>query len=643
MPAGLPEQFWRFDLGFLRWYWHERLPRRLLLRRRPRADLERAATPPLPADRLRRPRGVRHVPRLRPDHALPQRRRQPRLPLGQQLLLQGRGPRQHDDSAVRRGATSGGPRRPLSARSTPAGMRASTRTIRTTSSTRGRTVAVHRAPACTTAASFGDYGIEVDEPNSVSPPHTHMLADIPNEFGQGQAGRDDDLPDAAARPCSTPAPSTSAPARTGPHCHVVLQPLDHLSGEQPGDEITNLVGARAHRGWPRSSPAEARSRARRRRQRRLTAPTARPAAPDERGTAVADLRRRQHALPRRRPRPASGRRSAASGRSTAVRCSSSRPSSATAASSRRLRRPALLDRSRDRPRALALHSHRCGWSSPALGRPPPLRHLHRRLGCTPLSRRRDRRLLARDRTIALAADNRPLASRRRSSRAAPSTSPTSTATSTPSPPAPGAALELRQRRADQSLAFARLRTDLHRQLRRRVRRARRAHAASLIWRSGGLRQLLLDRHGHAATASTSARSTATSTRSPPEAEPVLWSFGTGSYVYASPAVWRGLVLVGSYDHAFYAINGATGSLALGLHARRADLGRRLRRRRVRLSLDLGPQDVRARRRSGRLRRAVAGRRLLPRRRRQRPPLPRRTRPDLRTRARREVPLGHDER
>ena len=33
----------------------------------------------------------------------------------------------------------------------------------------------------------------------------------------------------------------------------------------------------------------------------------------------------------------------------------------------------------------------------------------------------------------------------------------------------------------------------------------------------------------------------------------LWSFGTGSYVYASPAVWHGMVLVGSYDHTFYAL------------------------------------------------------------------------------------------
>jgi outer membrane protein assembly factor BamB len=41
---------------------------------------------------------------------------------------------------------------------------------------------------------------------------------------------------------------------------------------------------------------------------------------------------------------------------------------------------------------------------------------------------------------------------------------------------------------------------------------------------------------------------------------VLWSFGTGSYVYASPAVWHGLVLVGSYDHSFYALSAAAGSL-----------------------------------------------------------------------------------
>jgi outer membrane protein assembly factor BamB len=45
----------------------------------------------------------------------------------------------------------------------------------------------------------------------------------------------------------------------------------------------------------------------------------------------------------------------------------------------------------------------------------------------------------------------------------------------------------------------------------------------------------------------------------------LWSFGTESYVYASPAVWRGLVLIGSYDGTFYAINGGTGSLRWSYH------------------------------------------------------------------------------
>jgi outer membrane protein assembly factor BamB len=39
---------------------------------------------------------------------------------------------------------------------------------------------------------------------------------------------------------------------------------------------------------------------------------------------------------------------------------------------------------------------------------------------------------------------------------------------------------------------------------------------------------------------------------------VDWATGLGGYVYASPAVWRGLVLVGSYDHRLYAVDGATG-------------------------------------------------------------------------------------
>ena len=39
----------------------------------------------------------------------------------------------------------------------------------------------------------GNYGIEVDEPNSASPPHTQVLARDPERARARQAGRDDDL------------------------------------------------------------------------------------------------------------------------------------------------------------------------------------------------------------------------------------------------------------------------------------------------------------------------------------------------------------------------------------------------------------------------------------------------------------------
>src|SRR6185437_16728010 len=39
---------------------------------------------------------------------------------------------------------------------------------------------------------------------------------------------------------------------------------------------------------------------------------------------------------------------------------------------------------------------------------------------------------------------------------------------------------------------------------------------------------------------------------------LLWSRPTGGYVYASPAISRHLVLIGSYSHRFYALGAATG-------------------------------------------------------------------------------------
>ena len=47
---------------------------------------------------------------------------------------------------------------------------------------------------------------------------------------------------------------------------------------------------------------------------------------------------------------------------------------------------------------------------------------------------------------------------------------------------------------------------------------------------------------------------------------LLWSHGTGSYVYASAAIWHQLVLVGSYDHTFYAFDAATGNVRWQFHA-----------------------------------------------------------------------------
>src|SRR5581483_6748133 len=65
--------------------------RRLPLRRRPRPGRQRRrARARLRPDRLSRTRGVRHGPRVRRRRALPRPRRQPRVPLGERLLLQGR-------------------------------------------------------------------------------------------------------------------------------------------------------------------------------------------------------------------------------------------------------------------------------------------------------------------------------------------------------------------------------------------------------------------------------------------------------------------------------------------------------------------------------------------------------------------------
>ena len=67
-------------------------------------------------------------------------------------------------------------------------------------------------------------------------------------------------------------------------------------------------------------------------------------------------------------------------------------------------------------------------------------------------------------------------------------------------------------------------------------------------------------------ASISARPTVTSTRSASGAGSCAGRTRPAAYVYGSPAVWRGRVFVGSYDHTFYALNAATGAVLWKFHA-----------------------------------------------------------------------------
>jgi outer membrane protein assembly factor BamB len=41
---------------------------------------------------------------------------------------------------------------------------------------------------------------------------------------------------------------------------------------------------------------------------------------------------------------------------------------------------------------------------------------------------------------------------------------------------------------------------------------------------------------------------------------VRWSQSTGGYVYASPAVWKERVLIGSYSGTFFSLDAATGDV-----------------------------------------------------------------------------------
>ena len=185
VPAGLPEQFSRFDLGFLRWYWHSGYRADFVSD----DDLERVAS----AGRLSRYRLIVFA--------------------GHEEYVTS-----HTFDLITRYRNAGGNLAFLSANNFfyRVQVSGSTMTGRTRWRDLGRPEAAlvgaqyagwdeGRYPnrpyrIVNTAAApwlfagtglhdgsrVGNYGIEVDEPTAVSPPRTRVLAEIPNELGPGK-------------------------------------------------------------------------------------------------------------------------------------------------------------------------------------------------------------------------------------------------------------------------------------------------------------------------------------------------------------------------------------------------------------------------------------------------------------------------
>lgn len=185
VPAGLPEQFSRFDLGFLRWYWHSGY----------RADF-------VSDDDLERISSARQLSRYRLI-----------VFAGHEEYVTS-----HTFHVMTRYRNAGGNLAFLSANNFFYRVKVSGNTM--TGRTRWRDLGRPEAALVgaqyagwdegkypnqpyrivnTAAAPWlfegtglhngsrvGNYGIEVDEPNTASPPHTHVLAEIPNELGPGK-------------------------------------------------------------------------------------------------------------------------------------------------------------------------------------------------------------------------------------------------------------------------------------------------------------------------------------------------------------------------------------------------------------------------------------------------------------------------
>jgi hypothetical protein len=185
VPAGLPEQFQRFDLGFLRWYWHTGFRADFISD----DDLERISS----AGQLSRYRLIVFA--------------------GHEEYVTS-----HTFDLITRYRDGGGNLAFLSANNFFYKVKVSGDTMvgRTMWRDLGRPEAalvgsqyagwdegkypnrpyrivntaaapwLFKGTGLHDGSAVGNYGIEVDEPNSASPPHTHVLAVIPNELGPGK-------------------------------------------------------------------------------------------------------------------------------------------------------------------------------------------------------------------------------------------------------------------------------------------------------------------------------------------------------------------------------------------------------------------------------------------------------------------------
>ena len=185
VPAGLPEQFSRFDLGFLRWYWHSGY----------RADF-------ISDDDLEHVSNARQLSRYRLI-----------VFAGHEEYVTS-----HTFDVMTRYRNAGGNIAFLSANNFFYKVKVSGNTMTGRKRWRDlgrpeaalvgaqyagwdegkypnrpyRIVNTAAAPwlfkgtGLHDGSSVGNYGIEVDEPNAASPPHTHVLAEIPDELGPGK-------------------------------------------------------------------------------------------------------------------------------------------------------------------------------------------------------------------------------------------------------------------------------------------------------------------------------------------------------------------------------------------------------------------------------------------------------------------------